>query len=154
MNYRLFYFFLFLVVFSRAAYAQNGPSSDDLFRQARRAAFDQKDYPKAISLSKQALRRRAARRCGRARGQRSFAAVFRSRCELFRLPPLLSSHSWPGADPQVGHRIASFCLAVRSFIFIAFYTGAERDRKLFTFAHRNQLCLMLLGDLQPLLRRL
>src|ERR1700758_5601376 len=55
MNYRLFYFFLFLVVFSRAAYAQNGPSSDDLFRQARRAAFDQKDYPKAISLSKQAL---------------------------------------------------------------------------------------------------
>ena len=29
--------------------------SDDLFQQARRAAFDQKDYPKAISLCKQAL---------------------------------------------------------------------------------------------------
>ena len=55
MNYRLFYFFLFLIVFSKAAYAQNGASSDELFQQARHAAFDQKDYPKAISLSKQAL---------------------------------------------------------------------------------------------------
>src|SRR5215469_6580762 len=55
MNYRLFYFFLFLVVFSKAAYSQTGLSSDELFQQARHAAFDQKDYPKAISLSKQAL---------------------------------------------------------------------------------------------------
>jgi YaiO family outer membrane protein len=35
--------------------AQNGSSSDELFQQARKAAFDQKDYPKAISLSRQAL---------------------------------------------------------------------------------------------------
>lgn len=35
--------------------AQSTISSDDLFLQARKAAFDQKDYPKAISLCKQAL---------------------------------------------------------------------------------------------------
>ncbi|HZX59621.1 MAG TPA: tetratricopeptide repeat protein, partial [Mucilaginibacter sp.] len=39
------------------ASAQGGLSSDELFQQARKAAFDQKDYPKAISLSKQALTR-------------------------------------------------------------------------------------------------
>ncbi len=55
MNYKLFYFFIFLVAVSGAAYAQNGASSDELFQTARHAAFDQKDYPKAISLSKQAL---------------------------------------------------------------------------------------------------
>ncbi|MDB5143527.1 MAG: hypothetical protein JWQ66_2240 [Mucilaginibacter sp.] len=37
------------------ASAQSKLSSDELFQQARKAAFDQKDYPKAISLSKQAL---------------------------------------------------------------------------------------------------
>jgi YaiO family outer membrane protein len=55
MNYRLFYFFILFAVFSKATYAQNGASSDELFQQARHAAFDQKDYSKAISLSKQAL---------------------------------------------------------------------------------------------------
>jgi len=37
------------------ASAQNNSSTDDLFKQARSAAFDQKNYPLAISLSKQAL---------------------------------------------------------------------------------------------------
>jgi len=55
------------------------------------------------------------------------AASFRSRCELFRVPPALSSHGFPAADPQVGHRIESFCLRVRSFIFmgstVAYFAG-------------------------------
>src|SRR5688500_5840190 len=38
------------------ASAQNTKDPDSLFAQARAAAFDQKDYPKAINLSKQALR--------------------------------------------------------------------------------------------------
>lgn len=50
------YFFLFLLIISiKTVSAQTGFSSDELFQQARKAAFDQKDYPKAISLSKQAL---------------------------------------------------------------------------------------------------
>jgi YaiO family outer membrane protein len=55
MNFRLFCLFIGLLFFSGLANAQNGPSSDDLFQQARHAAFDGKDYAKAISLSKQAL---------------------------------------------------------------------------------------------------
>lgn len=55
MNFKL-YLFLFLLIFSfKAAFAQNEFSSDELFQQARKAAFDQKDYAKAIRLSKQAL---------------------------------------------------------------------------------------------------
>jgi len=45
----LFFSFQFLL-----AQDQN-LSADELFTKARSAAFDQKDYPKAISLSKQAL---------------------------------------------------------------------------------------------------
>lgn len=37
------------------ARAQNEPSSDDLFKQARTTAFDQKNYPLAISLIKKAI---------------------------------------------------------------------------------------------------
>ncbi len=35
--------------------AQSANSSDELFLQARTAAFDKKDYPKAISLATTAL---------------------------------------------------------------------------------------------------
>jgi len=55
MNFKLFVFFIGSIMFAGVAYAQNGPSSDDLFQQARHAAFDEKNYTKAISLSKQAL---------------------------------------------------------------------------------------------------
>ena len=55
MHYKR-YLPLFLLVFSvKMVSAQSGLSSDELFQQARKAAFDQKDYVKAISLSKQAL---------------------------------------------------------------------------------------------------
>jgi YaiO family outer membrane protein len=54
MNYKLFPF-LFLAICFKLTYAQTELSSDELFQQARKAAFDKKDYPKAISLSKQAL---------------------------------------------------------------------------------------------------
>src|SRR5438045_9274446 len=47
--------FLFLIVLCKASFAQTGLSSDELFQQARKAAFDEKNYPKAIGLSKQAL---------------------------------------------------------------------------------------------------
>jgi YaiO family outer membrane protein len=55
MNYKLYIFLSLLVISFKIASAQTKPSSDELFQQARKAAFDQKDYPKAISLSKQAL---------------------------------------------------------------------------------------------------
>ncbi|MDB5025158.1 MAG: hypothetical protein JWP78_2913 [Mucilaginibacter sp.] len=55
MNYKLYIFLFLLIISFQVASAQTGPSSDELFQQARKAAFDQKDYPKAISLSKQAL---------------------------------------------------------------------------------------------------
>jgi YaiO family outer membrane protein len=54
MNIRISFFF-FLIVLCKASFAQKGPSSDELFQQARKAAFDEKNYPKAIALSKQAL---------------------------------------------------------------------------------------------------
>ncbi|QJW91209.1 YaiO family outer membrane beta-barrel protein [Spirosoma taeanense] len=38
------------------ASAQSGPGSDDLFKQARQAAFDNKDYARAIALCQQALK--------------------------------------------------------------------------------------------------
>lgn len=47
---------LFLLLISlKLVNAQTTPSTDELFKQARSAAFDQKNYPLAISLSKQAL---------------------------------------------------------------------------------------------------
>ena len=45
---------IFLLI-CKFTYAQSGPSSDDLFQQARKTAFDQKNYPKAIALCKEAL---------------------------------------------------------------------------------------------------
>lgn len=47
--------FLFLIALCKVSLAQTGLSSDEMFQQARKAAFDEKNYPKAISLSKQAL---------------------------------------------------------------------------------------------------
>jgi len=46
----------FLITFlSISSFAQDSTSSDGLFQLARKAAFDEKDYPKAIELSKRAL---------------------------------------------------------------------------------------------------
>jgi YaiO family outer membrane protein len=53
MKNRLLLFLLSLI--STVALAQNGPSSDDLFQQARKLAFDNKNYPGAIVLAKHAL---------------------------------------------------------------------------------------------------
>ena len=36
--------------------AQSEPGSDELFKQAREAAFDNNDYPRAIALCQQALK--------------------------------------------------------------------------------------------------
>jgi YaiO family outer membrane protein len=55
MCYKQFVFLFLLIISFKMDSAQAGFSSDELFQQARKAAFDQKDYPKAISLSKQAL---------------------------------------------------------------------------------------------------
>lgn len=52
--------YLFLIVglfFQLAASAQSEPGSDELFKQARQAAFDRKDYPLAITLCQQALKK-------------------------------------------------------------------------------------------------
>lgn len=54
MKYKYIPFFL-LLIFSKIALSQGALSSDELFKQARSAAFDSKNYPLAISLSKQAL---------------------------------------------------------------------------------------------------
>jgi YaiO family outer membrane protein len=53
MKYPLLFLLLFLSC--TVSFAQNEPSSDDLFQQARKMAFDKKDYPGAIILIKQAL---------------------------------------------------------------------------------------------------
>ena len=55
MNFKLFPIILLLSVIFGAANAQTSVSSDELFQQARTAAFDQKDYKNAIELSNQAL---------------------------------------------------------------------------------------------------
>ncbi|MBS1501221.1 MAG: YaiO family outer membrane beta-barrel protein [Bacteroidetes bacterium] len=55
MNFKLFCLFIGLTVLSVTTRAQSEPSSDELFQQARRAAFDQKDYTRAINLCKKAL---------------------------------------------------------------------------------------------------
>ncbi len=48
--------FLFIaLLFTQSLFAQNQFSADDLFQQARSAAFDKKDYPLAAELSKKAL---------------------------------------------------------------------------------------------------
>ncbi|MDV6217830.1 YaiO family outer membrane beta-barrel protein [Mucilaginibacter sp. L3T2-6] len=47
--------FLLIVLSFKVVHAQETTSTDELFKQARTAAFDQKDYLKAIALSKQAL---------------------------------------------------------------------------------------------------
>ncbi|MGF7230624.1 YaiO family outer membrane beta-barrel protein [Arachidicoccus sp.] len=46
---------IFLFSFLSKVQAQDNLSSDELFQMARKSAFDQKDYPKAIRLSKEAL---------------------------------------------------------------------------------------------------
>lgn len=54
---QLFFLFLFLaaLINSQTLWAQEGLSSDELFQQARKAAFDKKDYTLATGLSKKAL---------------------------------------------------------------------------------------------------
>ena len=55
-NYILLICFLALFVsFSTSVTAQENLSSDELFQNARTAAFDEDDYPKAIRITKQAL---------------------------------------------------------------------------------------------------
>lgn len=49
-------FFLFIILFSVIqAHAQDEPTTDELFTQARNAAFEEDNYPKAIELTKKAL---------------------------------------------------------------------------------------------------
>jgi YaiO family outer membrane protein len=55
MNCKLYLFLFLLIISFKVASAQNEFSSDELFQQAHKAAFDQKDYAKAIRLSKRAL---------------------------------------------------------------------------------------------------
>ncbi|MGN6180478.1 MAG: tetratricopeptide repeat protein, partial [Mucilaginibacter sp.] len=56
MIYRLS--FILLILFSfKISCAQESISSDELFKKARDAAFEQKNYPLAISLSTQALQK-------------------------------------------------------------------------------------------------
>jgi YaiO family outer membrane protein len=55
MNKKSYLLLLLLALLCKASFAQTSLSSDELFQQARKAAFDEKNYPKAIGLSKQAL---------------------------------------------------------------------------------------------------
>lgn len=50
------YLFVIPLVFLITYASAQNLSSDDLFKQARQSAFDNKDYPKAIKLAKQALK--------------------------------------------------------------------------------------------------
>ncbi len=52
MNYRISLITFLLLITSVFTFAQ---TADDLFAQARKAAFDENNYPKAIALSKSAL---------------------------------------------------------------------------------------------------
>lgn len=52
---RKYFGFLLLVLLPFQFYSQQNLSADELFAQARTAAFDQKDYTKSISLARQAL---------------------------------------------------------------------------------------------------
>ena len=53
---KYFYLSLFLWLSTSLATAQSNLTSDELFKSARDAAFEQKNYPKAIELSKIALK--------------------------------------------------------------------------------------------------
>lgn len=55
MTLRQFFLAGIFLTFALSAMAQSENSSDELFQQARKLAFDQKDYLKAISLTKEAL---------------------------------------------------------------------------------------------------
>jgi tetratricopeptide (TPR) repeat protein len=55
MKFKYLTFFLLVMSFKMVSAQQDTLSSDDLFKQARTAAFDQQNYPLAISLSKKAL---------------------------------------------------------------------------------------------------
>ncbi len=46
---------IFCLIYSSSLFAQDNISSDDLFKQARTAAFNKKDYKLAIELSRKAL---------------------------------------------------------------------------------------------------
>jgi YaiO family outer membrane protein len=50
-----FLIIIFLCFITIQSYSQDSTSSDGLFQMARSAAFDEKNYPKAIELSKKAL---------------------------------------------------------------------------------------------------
>lgn len=56
-KYLLFVSLLCTILISYNAFAQEHLTSDELFQQARNAAFDKKNYPEAIMLSKEALRK-------------------------------------------------------------------------------------------------
>ena len=49
--------FLMMLLLPFVAYSQQNLSADELFVEARKAAFDKKDYPTSIKLAKQALER-------------------------------------------------------------------------------------------------
>ena len=51
----LIIFLFFSIAFALATQAQEKLSSDQLFKNARTAAFDEDDYPKAIKITKEAL---------------------------------------------------------------------------------------------------
>jgi tetratricopeptide (TPR) repeat protein len=58
MSYKKPLFIVLLLtasIFSNVLFAQTGLSSDELFQQARTAAFENKDYTSATALSKKAL---------------------------------------------------------------------------------------------------
>ena len=55
-KYLLFVSLLYTILISYNAFAQEHLTSDELFQQARNAAFDKKEYPLAIVLCKEALR--------------------------------------------------------------------------------------------------
>lgn len=52
---RRYLILLLLIILPGAVYSQHQESADELFVKARSAAFDEKDYPKAIEFAKQAL---------------------------------------------------------------------------------------------------
>jgi YaiO family outer membrane protein len=55
MSYKIYLSIFTLLLTFNLARAQSVTSPDDLFKQARTVAFDQKNYPLAISLMKQAI---------------------------------------------------------------------------------------------------
>ncbi len=52
---RIFSLVVYICLLSSTVFGQEHLSSDDLFKEARKAAFDRKDYPEAIRLSRMAL---------------------------------------------------------------------------------------------------